>query len=86
MQHPLPQARQATQRTGLVQIAQQGGQSAGAQQSHALRRRSQCQQTHPLTLRRTELASGAQTHVTATDDEHTRTAKARRQGTERGLV
>ena len=74
VQHLRGQPRQAAQRGRPVQVALQGGDALRAQAGQALRRRSQCQQTHAAgQLRRHALADVAASH-----NEQAGTTKARR--------
>jgi hypothetical protein len=76
------QRGQPRQRGGLVEVAHQRHDAAGAQLVHAGRRRRQRQQAHA----RAQHARHAQAHVAAADDEDALAAEARRQGSEGVLV
>jgi hypothetical protein len=78
--------RQTLEASRIVQIAQQGGDAASAQQTHPLRRRSQGHQTHALALGCTQLARRAQAHIATAHDQNTLATKTGGQCTQGGLV
>ena len=82
MQHPVCQTGQAPQGEWLIQIAHQGPHAHGTQFVHTLRVGGQGQH---LQARR-QAARHALANIAASDDQDPLATKARRQGTERGLV
>jgi flagellar basal body L-ring protein FlgH len=86
MDHPLCDASQAFQTGRIVQIALQRGDAASPQQTHTFGRRSQGHEAHTLTLRRTQLAGCAQSHIATAHDQDALAAKAGGQGAQGGLV